>query len=49
MDVLNEAIEKLMRGPGRERWTPSLIHVSDMAMRVQPAQVGRWDRGLQPK
>ncbi|NWX47082.1 APBB3 protein, partial [Steatornis caripensis] len=38
MDVLNEAIEKLMRGPGRERWTPSLIHVSDTAMRVHPAQ-----------
>ncbi|NXI59632.1 APBB3 protein, partial [Chloroceryle aenea] len=38
MDVLNEAIEKLMRGPGRERWTPSLIRVSDTAMRVHPAQ-----------
>ncbi|KAM9265773.1 amyloid-beta A4 precursor protein-binding family B member 3 [Cariama cristata] len=38
MDVLNEAIEKLTRGPGRERWTPSLIHVSDTAMRVHPAQ-----------
>ncbi|NXW50816.1 APBB3 protein, partial [Nyctiprogne leucopyga] len=38
MDMLNEAIEKLMRGPGREHWTPSLIHVSDMAMRVHPAQ-----------
>ncbi|XP_049685758.1 amyloid-beta A4 precursor protein-binding family B member 3 isoform X2 [Accipiter gentilis] len=39
MDVLNEAIEKLTRGPGRERWTPSLIRVSDTAMRVHPAQV----------
>ncbi|XP_064017417.1 amyloid-beta A4 precursor protein-binding family B member 3 [Pogoniulus pusillus] len=38
MDVLNEAIEKLMRGPGREQWTPSLIHVSDTAMRVHPTQ-----------
>ncbi|NWX23885.1 APBB3 protein, partial [Aegotheles bennettii] len=38
MDVLNEAIEKLTRGPGREHWTPSLIHVSDTAMRVQPVQ-----------
>ncbi|NXW09068.1 APBB3 protein, partial [Fregetta grallaria] len=38
MDVLNEAIEKLTRGPGRERWMPSLIHVSDTAMRVHPAQ-----------
>lgn len=41
MDVLNEAIEKLTRGPGRDRWTPSLIRVSDTAMRVHPAQVGR--------
>ncbi|XP_076205926.1 LOW QUALITY PROTEIN: amyloid-beta A4 precursor protein-binding family B member 3 [Aptenodytes patagonicus] len=41
MDVLNEAIEKLTRGPGRERWTPSLIRVSDTAMRVHPVQVGR--------
>ncbi|OWK55240.1 Amyloid beta A4 precursor protein-binding family B member 3, partial [Lonchura striata] len=41
MDVLNEAIEKLTRRPGRENWTPSLIYVSDTAMRVQPAQVGR--------
>ncbi|KAI6076839.1 Amyloid beta A4 precursor protein-binding family B member 3 [Aix galericulata] len=40
MDVLNEAIEKLTRGPGRECWTPSLISVSDTAMRVHPAQVG---------
>ncbi|XP_062443345.1 amyloid-beta A4 precursor protein-binding family B member 3 [Rhea pennata] len=40
MDVLNEAIEKLTRGPGRERWTPSLISVSDTAMRVHSAQVG---------
>ncbi|NXJ97543.1 APBB3 protein, partial [Corythaixoides concolor] len=38
MDVLNEAIEKLTRGPGRERWTPSLIRVSDTAMRVHAAQ-----------
>ncbi|KFZ66775.1 Amyloid beta A4 precursor protein-binding family B member 3, partial [Podiceps cristatus] len=38
MDVLNEAIEKLTRGPGRERWMPSLIHVSDTAMRVHPVQ-----------
>ncbi|XP_053935194.1 amyloid-beta A4 precursor protein-binding family B member 3 [Cuculus canorus] len=38
MDVLNEAIEKLTRGPGREHWTPSVIHVSDTAMRVRPAQ-----------
>ncbi|NXN08199.1 APBB3 protein, partial [Indicator maculatus] len=38
MDVLNEAIEKLTRGPGREQWTPSLIQVSDTAMRVHPAQ-----------
>ncbi|KAM9531539.1 amyloid-beta A4 precursor protein-binding family B member 3 isoform 2-T2 [Guaruba guarouba] len=38
MDVLNEAIEKLTRGPGREHWMPSLIHVSDTAMRVHPAQ-----------
>ncbi|XP_050569531.1 amyloid-beta A4 precursor protein-binding family B member 3 [Cygnus atratus] len=38
MDVLNEAIEKLTRGPGRECWTPSLISVSDTAMRVHPAQ-----------
>ncbi|XP_051649723.1 amyloid-beta A4 precursor protein-binding family B member 3 [Manacus candei] len=38
MDVLNEAIEKLTRRPGRESWTPSLIYVSDTAMRVQPAQ-----------
>ncbi|NXX99189.1 APBB3 protein, partial [Centropus bengalensis] len=38
MDVLNEAIEKLTRGPGREHWTPSLIRVSDTAMRVHPAQ-----------
>ncbi|XP_025923658.1 amyloid-beta A4 precursor protein-binding family B member 3 [Apteryx rowi] len=38
MDVLNEAIEKLTRGPGRERWMPSLISVSDTAMRVHPAQ-----------
>ncbi|NXG41979.1 APBB3 protein, partial [Psilopogon haemacephalus] len=38
MDVLNEAIEKLTRHPGREQWTPSLIHVSDTAMRVHPAQ-----------
>ncbi|NXE09643.1 APBB3 protein, partial [Lophotis ruficrista] len=38
MDVLNKAIEKLMKGPGRERWTPSLIHVSDTAMRVHPVQ-----------
>ncbi|NWW92608.1 APBB3 protein, partial [Rhynochetos jubatus] len=38
MDVLNEAIEKLMRGPGRKRWTPSLIRVSDTAMRVHHAQ-----------
>uniref|UniRef100_H0YTX1 Amyloid beta protein binding family B member 3 n=1 Tax=Taeniopygia guttata TaxID=59729 RepID=H0YTX1_TAEGU len=38
MDVLNEAIEKLTRRPGRENWTPSLIHVSDTAMRVHPAQ-----------
>ncbi|NXE55144.1 APBB3 protein, partial [Casuarius casuarius] len=38
MDVLNEAIEKLTRGPGRERWTPSLISVSDTAMRVHPTQ-----------
>ncbi|KFQ32426.1 Amyloid beta A4 precursor protein-binding family B member 3, partial [Merops nubicus] len=38
MDVLNEAIEKLTRGPGREQWTPSLIRVSDMAMRVYPMQ-----------
>ncbi|KAM7101087.1 LOW QUALITY PROTEIN: amyloid-beta A4 precursor protein-binding family B member 3 [Ciconia maguari] len=38
MDVLNEAIEKLMRGPGQEHWTPSLIHVSDTAMRVHPTQ-----------
>lgn len=41
MDVLNEAIEKLTRGPGRERWTPSLIRLSDTAMRVHPVQVGR--------
>ncbi|XP_054033691.1 LOW QUALITY PROTEIN: amyloid-beta A4 precursor protein-binding family B member 3 [Dryobates pubescens] len=41
MDVLNEAIEKMTRGPGREQWTPSLIHVSDTAMRVHPVQVGR--------
>ncbi|XP_064314817.1 amyloid-beta A4 precursor protein-binding family B member 3 isoform X3 [Phalacrocorax carbo] len=38
MDVLNEAIEKLTRGPGREHWMPSLIRVSDTAMRVHPAQ-----------
>ncbi|NXV23872.1 APBB3 protein, partial [Cepphus grylle] len=38
MDVLNKAIEKLTRGPGRERWTPSLIHVSDTAMRVHAVQ-----------
>ncbi|KFQ71442.1 Amyloid beta A4 precursor protein-binding family B member 3, partial [Phaethon lepturus] len=38
MDVLNEAIEKLTRGPGRECWTPSLIRVSDTAMRVHPVQ-----------
>ncbi|NWI91072.1 APBB3 protein, partial [Pitta sordida] len=38
MDVLNEAIEELTRHPGRENWTPSLIHVSDTAMRVLPAQ-----------
>uniref|UniRef100_A0A8B9SWI7 Amyloid beta precursor protein binding family B member 3 n=1 Tax=Anas platyrhynchos TaxID=8839 RepID=A0A8B9SWI7_ANAPL len=38
MDVLNEAIEKLTRSPGRECWTPSLISVSDTAMRVHPAQ-----------
>ncbi|NXW53075.1 APBB3 protein, partial [Eurystomus gularis] len=38
MDVLNEAIEKLTRGPGREQWTPSLIRVSDTAMRVHPVQ-----------
>ncbi|NXL03526.1 APBB3 protein, partial [Mesembrinibis cayennensis] len=38
MDVLNEAIEKLTRDPGRERWMPSLIHVSDTAMRVHPTQ-----------
>ncbi|KFV71065.1 Amyloid beta A4 precursor protein-binding family B member 3, partial [Dryobates pubescens] len=38
MDVLNEAIEKMTRGPGREQWTPSLIHVSDTAMRVHPVQ-----------
>ncbi|NXV83065.1 APBB3 protein, partial [Atlantisia rogersi] len=38
MDVLNEAIEKLTSSPGRERWTPSLIHVSDTAMRVHPAE-----------
>ncbi|NWV24081.1 APBB3 protein, partial [Origma solitaria] len=38
MDVLNEAIEKLTRHPGRENWTPSLIYVSDTAMRVHPAQ-----------
>ncbi|KAF1541005.1 Amyloid-beta A4 precursor protein-binding family B member 3, partial [Eudyptes schlegeli] len=38
MDVLNEAIEKLTRGPGRERWMPSLIRVSDTAMRVHPVQ-----------
>ncbi|NWT32183.1 APBB3 protein, partial [Cardinalis cardinalis] len=38
MDVLNEAIEKLTRRPGRENWTPSLIYVSDTAMRVHPAQ-----------
>ncbi|KAM6251576.1 amyloid-beta A4 precursor protein-binding family B member 3 [Porphyrio hochstetteri] len=38
MDVLNEAIEKLTSSPGRECWTPSLIHVSDTAMRVHPAQ-----------
>ncbi|NXG58128.1 APBB3 protein, partial [Hemiprocne comata] len=38
MDVLNEAIEKLMKGPGRDHWTPSLLHVSDTAMRVRPAQ-----------
>uniref|UniRef100_A0A8C3KF81 Amyloid beta precursor protein binding family B member 3 n=1 Tax=Calidris pygmaea TaxID=425635 RepID=A0A8C3KF81_9CHAR len=37
-DVLNEAIEKLTRGPGREHWTPSLIRVSDTAMRVHPVQ-----------
>ncbi|NWU89676.1 APBB3 protein, partial [Upupa epops] len=36
MDVLNEAIEKLTRGPGRKQWTPSLIRVSDTAMRVHP-------------
>uniref|UniRef100_A0A8C3TZF8 PID domain-containing protein n=1 Tax=Catharus ustulatus TaxID=91951 RepID=A0A8C3TZF8_CATUS len=41
MDVLNEAIEKLTRRPGRENWTPSLIYVSDTAMRVHHAQVGR--------
>ncbi|XP_072728809.1 LOW QUALITY PROTEIN: amyloid-beta A4 precursor protein-binding family B member 3 [Ciconia boyciana] len=45
MDVLNEAIEKLMRGPGQEHWTPSLIHVSDTAMRVHPTQVGRGTGG----
>ncbi|NXI38749.1 APBB3 protein, partial [Galbula dea] len=38
MDVLNKAIEKLMKGPERKQWTPSLIHVSDTAMRVHPAQ-----------
>ncbi|NXP47174.1 APBB3 protein, partial [Heliornis fulica] len=38
IDVLNEAIEKLTRGPGRECWTPALIRVSDTAMRVHPAQ-----------
>ncbi|NXN99372.1 APBB3 protein, partial [Rhinopomastus cyanomelas] len=38
MDVLNEAIEKLTRGPGRKQWTPSLIRVSDTAMRVHPVQ-----------
>ncbi|XP_039560344.1 LOW QUALITY PROTEIN: amyloid-beta A4 precursor protein-binding family B member 3 [Passer montanus] len=47
MDVLNEAIEKLTSRPGRENWTPSLIYVSDTAMRVHPAQVGR-ARGLRP-
>uniref|UniRef100_A0A803VAZ5 PID domain-containing protein n=1 Tax=Ficedula albicollis TaxID=59894 RepID=A0A803VAZ5_FICAL len=36
MDVLNDAIEKLTRRPGRENWTPSLIYVSDTAMRVHP-------------
>ncbi|XP_050761355.1 LOW QUALITY PROTEIN: amyloid-beta A4 precursor protein-binding family B member 3 [Gymnogyps californianus] len=46
MDVLNEAIEKLTKGPGRERWTPSLIRVSDTAMRVHPAQVGRGQGAL---
>ncbi|XP_055575533.1 LOW QUALITY PROTEIN: amyloid-beta A4 precursor protein-binding family B member 3 [Falco biarmicus] len=45
MDVLNKAIEKLTRGPGREHWMPSLIHVSDTAMRVHPAQVGRGTGG----
>ncbi|XP_059681384.1 amyloid-beta A4 precursor protein-binding family B member 3 [Gavia stellata] len=45
MDVLNEAIEKLTRVSGRECWTPSLIRVSDMAMRVHPAQVGRGTGG----
>ncbi|XP_042646028.1 amyloid-beta A4 precursor protein-binding family B member 3 [Tyto alba] len=38
MDVLNEAIEKLTKGPGRECWTPALIHVSDTAMRAHPVQ-----------
>ncbi|KAM6056191.1 LOW QUALITY PROTEIN: amyloid-beta A4 precursor protein-binding family B member 3 [Chlamydotis macqueenii] len=38
MDVLNEAIDKLMKGPGREHWTSSLIRVSDTAMRVHPVQ-----------
>ncbi|NXN32745.1 APBB3 protein, partial [Nycticryphes semicollaris] len=38
MDVLNEAIEKLTRGPRRQRWTPSLIRVSDTAMKVYPVQ-----------
>ncbi|NXH13341.1 APBB3 protein, partial [Bucco capensis] len=38
MDVLNKAIEKLTKGPGRKQWTPSLIHVSDTAMRVHPAR-----------
>lgn len=46
MDVLNEAIEKLTRRPGRENWTPSLIYVSDTAMRVHPAQVGRGQRAV---
>ncbi|XP_074012016.1 LOW QUALITY PROTEIN: amyloid-beta A4 precursor protein-binding family B member 3 [Numenius arquata] len=46
MDVLNEAIEKLTRGNRREHWTPSLIHVSDTAMRVHPVQVGRGEGAL---
>ncbi|XP_074865515.1 amyloid-beta A4 precursor protein-binding family B member 3 [Carettochelys insculpta] len=43
MDVLNKAIGTLVRGRGREQWTPARVSVSHSVMMVHQAEAGEDD------